>query len=197
VLVTYLRRCLHKDRKQRIGDVQSVRLALEGTFETAEPIRSSSRTARLWPWSVGLALAILLLLAILRPWTPTSAVPPPMRLDVRLGAGEQLVVDENEDGPLAVLSPDGRTLVYRATRDSVRRLYVRAARLARIEAALWHRGSAIPLLLSGRPVDRVLRWRPAQEGRGSRRVAACSPRCSRNRPRRPRMSSCCRSRTGS
>jgi hypothetical protein len=51
-----------------------------------------------------------------------------------------------------------------------------AARLARIEAALGHRGSAFPLLLSGRPVDRVLLCRHAQEGRGHRR------RCGHDRP---------------
>jgi serine/threonine protein kinase len=34
VLVTFVKRCLHKDRKQRIGDAQSLRLALEGAFET-------------------------------------------------------------------------------------------------------------------------------------------------------------------
>src|SRR3954453_13362413 len=43
-----LRACLQKDPKQRIGDVQSVRLALEGAFETAVPpaaasVRSASR----------------------------------------------------------------------------------------------------------------------------------------------------------
>ena len=80
VLGTYLKRCLDKDRKRRIGDMQSVRLALEGAFETAEPIRSSSRTVQLWPWGVAVVLAILLLLAIWRPRTPSSAASPPMRL---------------------------------------------------------------------------------------------------------------------
>ena len=122
VLGTYLKHCLDKDRKRRIGDIQSVQLALEGVFETAEPIRSSSRTAQLWPWGVAVVLAILLLLAIWRPRTPSSAAPPPMRLDLRLGAGERLVVDDNVDGALAVLSPNGQTLVYAGTRDSVRRL---------------------------------------------------------------------------
>ncbi len=35
VLGTYLRRCLHKDPKQRVHDIADVRLALEGAFETA------------------------------------------------------------------------------------------------------------------------------------------------------------------
>ena len=72
-----------------------------------------------------MALAILLAIAIWRPRTPSSAAPPPMRLDLRLGAGEQLVVNEGDDGALPVLSPDGQMLVYAGTSDSVRRLYVR------------------------------------------------------------------------
>ena len=36
-LGTYLRRCLHKDPRQRIHDIGDVRLALEGAFETAAP----------------------------------------------------------------------------------------------------------------------------------------------------------------
>jgi serine/threonine-protein kinase len=125
VLATYLKRCLQKDRKQRIGDIQSVRLALEGAFETLRPIRSSSSIAQLWPWAVAGVLAILLLIAIWRPRTPSSAAQPPMQVEMRLGAGEQLLVSDVDDGALPVLSPDGQVLVYRGTRDSVRRLYVR------------------------------------------------------------------------
>jgi eukaryotic-like serine/threonine-protein kinase len=33
----FIRRCLHKNPKQRIGDVQDVRLALEGAFEAVAP----------------------------------------------------------------------------------------------------------------------------------------------------------------
>jgi serine/threonine-protein kinase len=35
VCVTYLRRCLHKDPKQRIPDIATMRLALDGAFDTA------------------------------------------------------------------------------------------------------------------------------------------------------------------
>ena len=35
VLGAFLKRCLHKDRSERIGDAQSLRLALDGAFETA------------------------------------------------------------------------------------------------------------------------------------------------------------------
>jgi serine/threonine-protein kinase len=40
VLGTFLKRCLHKDRRHRIGDAQSIRLALEGAFD--EPGRRGS-----------------------------------------------------------------------------------------------------------------------------------------------------------
>ena len=33
-LGTYIKRCLHKDPKQRIPDIGAMRLALEGVFET-------------------------------------------------------------------------------------------------------------------------------------------------------------------
>ena len=36
-LAAYLRRCLHKDPRQRIHDIADVRLALAGAFETAAP----------------------------------------------------------------------------------------------------------------------------------------------------------------
>ena len=39
-----LRRCLQKDPKQRIGDTQDVRLALEGAFETAGRVESAPST---------------------------------------------------------------------------------------------------------------------------------------------------------
>ena len=73
VLGTFVKHCLDKDRKRRIGDIQSVQLALKGAFEPAEPIGSSSRRAQLWPWGIAAALTILLLLAI---W---AAAPPRQR----------------------------------------------------------------------------------------------------------------------
>src|SRR4030095_508482 len=50
--------------------------------------------------------------------------------------------------------PDARLRWHERLRAAALRA---AARLARIEGALRHRGSAFTLLLSGRPVDRVLR----------------------------------------
>src|SRR5262245_7949227 len=125
-----LGRCLEKDPRGRFQAAGDVRIEIEEYLaspggQAAERVRWSSHSAQLWPWGVAVALAILLVLSIWRPWIPLSAAPPPMRLDVRLGAGEQLIVNEGDDGALPVLSPDGQMLVYAGTSDSVRRLYVR------------------------------------------------------------------------
>ncbi|MCZ6857073.1 MAG: protein kinase [Gemmatimonadetes bacterium] len=68
VLGAYIRRCLHKDSKQRIGDVQSLRLALEGVFETgglqtAEPAVVQSAVWRR-PVPVALAASVLTALVV-------------------------------------------------------------------------------------------------------------------------------------
>ena len=72
VVVTVLRRCLQKDRKQRARDIGDVSLALDGAFETAAPqtttsAPSSTSRGRL-AWAVaavlGLALAGVSLLHV-------------------------------------------------------------------------------------------------------------------------------------
>ena len=57
VLASFLRRCFHRQPKQRVGDVQDLRLALDGAFETAKgagPMASasSSKAWRLIPAAV-------------------------------------------------------------------------------------------------------------------------------------------------
>ena len=50
VLGTYIRRCLHKDAKQRIHDIADVRLALEGAFETSVSQVAEAVAAALPMW---------------------------------------------------------------------------------------------------------------------------------------------------
>jgi serine/threonine protein kinase len=47
-LGTYLRRCLHKNAKQRIADAPDIRLALEGAFETAIPQAGAPLVVPVW-----------------------------------------------------------------------------------------------------------------------------------------------------
>src|SRR5262247_1839987 len=61
-LRVYLRRCLHKNPKDRVGDIRDVRLALAGAFDVPAPVTAtepSHLTAlrKAWPW---MAAAVVL-----------------------------------------------------------------------------------------------------------------------------------------
>jgi len=61
-LVTYVKRCLHKDPKQRIPDIAAMRLALDGAFDTAASSAGGAPLpARAIPvaWAAALAVAVL------------------------------------------------------------------------------------------------------------------------------------------
>jgi serine/threonine protein kinase len=59
-LGTFIRHCLQKDRKDRIGDAQTIRLALEGAFESqkAAVTPKSPRARLVWAFA-GLAMGML------------------------------------------------------------------------------------------------------------------------------------------
>ena len=142
-LLVFLRRCLQKDPKQRVGDIRDVRLALEGAFETAAPqtaITASGRGGRPLPWMAALAVAVVLMVAMAVPTvrylreTPPPA-PPETRLDI---------VTPTTDQPASfALSPDGRQIVFVASGDGGSRLWLRALAtttaqpLAGTEGATW------------------------------------------------------------
>jgi len=113
-----LRACLQKDPKQRIGDVQSVRLALEGAFETAAPgVAQSVAVARpAWRRALPVAVTALatLLVAALAAWSLWPSAEP----QAVNRFGYDLPLDQvfpPSGSPVIALSPDGRRFVYRAT----------------------------------------------------------------------------------
>ena len=129
-LVNLVRRCLEKDPRQRVRDIGDVRLAMEGAFETtviAQIEPSVPPTLQLWRRPSSAALAVALLAGgILVGWSlsrsGSTSPPRPVRLAVSVPASDQLVYAGFQP---VVLSPDGETVVYAATRGGVQQLYRR------------------------------------------------------------------------
>jgi len=140
-LTTFLKRCLQKDPRQRLGDIHDMRLAVEGAFETGATVDAAGVTAppaRWWSqprWvATGVALGMLAGLGTGWAWwvAGRAEADAPMRRF-------QLAVPASVDFPLGGgtmvgLSPDGQTVVYVGTEGGVRRLYQR--RLDQLEATI-------------------------------------------------------------
>ena len=119
------------DRWQSAGDLgHQLKIIQSGSqpsvvvpVVTAAPQRASWRQAMPWmltTLAVGSLLIGIAVWSLTRPATPTS--PPTSRLVISLPATDELVQTPN---PGLALSPDGRTLVYVASRDGVNQLYRR------------------------------------------------------------------------
>ena len=110
-----IRACLQKDPKQRIGDVQSVRLALEGLFETGvSPTAEALRALQpAWRRTMPLALASLVTAVIVGVgvWSLLPSAEPPLvnRFAYVLPEGQQFT---GANLSVMALSPDGRHFVY-------------------------------------------------------------------------------------
>jgi serine/threonine-protein kinase len=125
-LRVFLRRCLHKDSKQRVGDIRDVRLALEGAFETtlARPTEAPVvAPPAMWRRHLAPALASLVTAGVLSvaAWILWPVTEPALvnRFDMVLPEGQQF---RNTGRPVIAVSPDGRRFVYNATGG----LYLRA-----------------------------------------------------------------------
>ena len=117
-----LRRCLQKDRKQRVRDIGDVSLALEGAFETAAPASPTgapvvSRTGRRVAWAAALGIVSLAALgwgafAYFRPAPPAAEairffMSPPDAWNF------QSLTDATGVSPVPMaVSPDGRRMAF-------------------------------------------------------------------------------------
>ena len=110
-----IRRCLQKDRKQRISDIQDVRLALAGAFDTtatqttpAAPIEQPS-----WRRALPVAAALVVggLVVGLAAWSVWPTPPPPTvtRFGFDVPASQPL---RNLDRTGVAISLDGQAVVY-------------------------------------------------------------------------------------
>ena len=126
-LNVYLRRCLHKEPKQRVADFQDVRLALDGAFETASTATTASiRTS--WSWSGWLAGAALFggisVGAVL--WLTTRPPQPRVTRFALSPTGTAALAEASATRDVTVL-PDGGRVVYRGNgARGASQLFVRA-----------------------------------------------------------------------
>lgn len=127
-----LRRCLEKDPRNRYQSAGDVRIEIDevlsgapsgeaGASGVSAPTPPSSAGRRLLPWAIA---AVLLAALTYTQWPKPAAPERQMRFEMRLGAGD-LFVEENLDGAIAVISPDGANIVYLGADGPVRRLYNR------------------------------------------------------------------------
>ncbi len=119
-----LRSCLQRDAKQRLGDMQSVRLALEGAFETAAPqttaVATPSASSGRLVWMAAFAVAALGMVAMAVPTLRHLRETPPPETRVE-------ITTPPTDTPTSfALSPDGRQIVFVVSGDGASRLWLRA-----------------------------------------------------------------------
>jgi serine/threonine-protein kinase len=110
-----LRRCLTKDRKQRLQASGEARIVIEETLSgsaASQEVEAQAAGARHWLWpALAAALAILVGVALWAPWRTEKAIDRPLvRLDVDLGADVSLPAAAAL--PDVIISPDGTRLVY-------------------------------------------------------------------------------------
>ena len=124
-----LRRCLRKDRRQRLADAGAVRIEIEDALAASASLEPTATgpAARDGRRQIGLGLAALGIFALgcvvawyLKPSLPRS--PSPAHLVVVLPPGDQLT----GVNPPMEISPDGAQLAYVATRNGIEQLFLRA-----------------------------------------------------------------------
>ena len=115
-VVTVMRRCLQKDRKQRVRDIGDVSLALEGAFETVVPgeaamdTRAQRVSKRVWLVASVLAVAIAGMAFMAGRWLNNRTSDETM-LWTSILPQEKPFKDVI---PTPTLSPDGRVLAFNA-----------------------------------------------------------------------------------
>ncbi|MBZ5635276.1 MAG: serine/threonine-protein kinase [Acidobacteriia bacterium] len=111
-----LRRCLVKDRKQRLQAIGEARIILENPGSEAEASRGL-KPALPWSWIAAAVLGVTTAVALWAPWRSQKPVDRPLvRLDVDLGSDVALYPVNVPNPTLTVaISPDGMRLVYLAS----------------------------------------------------------------------------------
>src|SRR5262245_42224629 len=102
-----IRRCLTKDRRQRLQAIGEARIIIADPAVSDEPHAAPS--GRRFPWAIGAAVASLVALIFAFGWWRASRPPAPAHLmNINFALGPDAVL---ENVPVA-LSPDGTRMVY-------------------------------------------------------------------------------------
>ena len=117
VLGTYIRRCLHKDPKQRVHDIADVRLALDGAFETgvsqaAEPVAVVQPAA--WRRALPLAIASLVTAVVvgLAAWSLWPSLEPRFVTRFEYVLPDSQTFRDTTGRAVIAISHDGRHVAY-------------------------------------------------------------------------------------
>ena len=155
-----LRGCLQKDPKQRIADVQDVRLALAGAFAAAVAPRATGdgvepAASRRWlPMAGAAALGGLVVALAASAFWPAREAPPVAWFDITTPPGGPPGSGFGSD---VDISPDGRYIVYGSGDDAESRLYLRPDGSTGGYSAQGRCAGHWPFLLAGRRSGRLLR----------------------------------------
>jgi eukaryotic-like serine/threonine-protein kinase len=132
-----LRRCLHKDPRQRLRDIGEARLMLAEGGGTDERAALAPAWQRRLPWAIAACALVLAVLGLLRggQGSAPGGSGPTLRFAVRVPHDAVLNVETNlNEQPVLALSPDGSTLVFVAESGGSEHLYLR--RFDTLEAEL-------------------------------------------------------------
>jgi len=121
--------CLAKDPDERWQTAHDVKLQLkqiaEGGSQAGTSIaQSPRRRSNVWPWSVAAILAVLAASGLLTAYFVNQREPPLLRLEINPPGRMQFNLAGDNAGP-AMISPDGRYLVFSANGPNGTQLYLR------------------------------------------------------------------------
>jgi len=107
-----LRRCLERDRKQRLQAIGEARIIIDAPEIDApeQDVRPLPARARLWPWAATALAVVFAVTAAVGWWRASRSAPlhPLMRFNVEMGTDPKL--ERTDSGGFLALSPDGTVL---------------------------------------------------------------------------------------